>query len=763
MRRPWTVAGWSVFVASALLAVFLAPQYVAVPPSVSDSYLFGYSNRTGILILVLCLVVGGSFSKQLSLKFREAERGEPIPQRIMGWWMIVFASGGGAMYCAVRGMQGHAESIYFIDRVKMLARGGKIYQDFEFAYGALFLYGPRILMGFRLNAEQSYFLFWLLCLVGGVWILALTLNMLDYPCERKVEIFHLLCLTSLFALLTTGLNYTLLRFIPASYFGLLVQRMDGRGGRRHRMLAMLLSVGFMVVLLTISPEMALAYGAGTLGYFAVFGRWDWRSAAAYGGLLGAEAAVAFWANKLNVFATLKVFAGGAYSFPILPAGHILLFFFACGLVSVFVAARLYEGSRGDGMLMVAAVSAGTLFAALGRCDPGHVLFAAIGILLVATVLASNFHGIWRGYKIAFLVFFVVIPSVYALSEIPFVLHQRIALIHDAASIDRCPAPSEVKDTVLSPFGYRSSCVLGIRSGVVDTGYFYGLDNVFTPTTVQRKISEMRNHPEEGLLLPENFGDKCKVDAVAERTVIRILFVYPYRGREVKNPDSVAEPLCAYINRHYRRTGGAGKRREGLRICDLELRWAIPSPKHTERPQSGRLQIQMEAYTTGPLQQLLDQRPFPAMEMERIPCESIPDRIFGQLFAYAFAYCSNSGRSIEQFHSYCALAKAVQCGFPWEKTARRSYASGFTYCGTALGLVWIVFTLPLHEPGAILGPHNPIVGHEIRLDDPFVRARQLHGSKSTLCTSSSSAVSHNTYRTRRWSKILSTSWKSEALL
>ncbi len=559
MRRPWTVAGWSVFVASALLAVFLVPQYVAVPPSISASYIFGYSNRTGILILVMCLVVGGIFSKQLNFKFREAARGEPIPRRIVGWWMIVFASSGGAMYCAVRGTQGFAESIYFIDRVKMLAQGGEIYQNFEFAYGALFVYGPRIFMGLGLNAEQSYFLFWLLCLMGGVWILALTLNMLDYPSERKIEIFHLLCLFSLPALLSTGLNYTLLRFIPASYFGLLVQRIDGRGGRRHRTLAMLLSVGFMVVLLTISPEMALAYGAGTLGYFAVFGRWDWRSATVYGGLLGAEAAIALWANRLNVFATLKVFAGGAYSFPILPAGHILFFFFACGLVAVFVAARLYEGSRGDGMLMVIAVSSGTLFAALGRCDIGHVVFAAIGIFIVATVLASNFPGLWGAYKMAFLAFFVVIPSVYALSEITVILNQRKALIHDATSADRCPAPSDIKDTLLAPFGYRSNCVLGVRPGVVDTGYFYGLENVFTRTTVKRKISEMRNRPEEGLLLPEDFDAKCKVDAATERTVIRLLFVYPYRGR-VKNPDSIAEPLCTYINSHYRRTEALGRER-----------------------------------------------------------------------------------------------------------------------------------------------------------------------------------------------------------
>lgn len=122
--------------------------------------------------------------------------------------------------------------------------------------------------------------------------------------------------------------------------------MDGRGGRNYRALAMLLSLGFSIVLLAISPEIALAFGVGTLGYFAVFGKWNWQNVTAYVALLGAEAAIVFYADSLNVFTTLKAFAGGAYSFPIIQAGHILFFFFACGLVALFVAWRLHGVERG---------------------------------------------------------------------------------------------------------------------------------------------------------------------------------------------------------------------------------------------------------------------------------------------------------------------------------------------------------------------------------------------------------------------------------
>ena len=82
--------------------------------------------------------------------------------------------------------------------------------------------------------------------------------------STRLVIFNPFYLFSLIAVIPAGLNYTLCRFLLASYFGLLVQRMDGRGGRNYRALAMLLSLGFSIVLLAISPEIALAFGVGTL-------------------------------------------------------------------------------------------------------------------------------------------------------------------------------------------------------------------------------------------------------------------------------------------------------------------------------------------------------------------------------------------------------------------------------------------------------------------------------------------------------------------
>ncbi len=59
--------------------------------------------------------------------------------------------------------------------------------------------------------------------------------------------------------------------------------------------------------------------------------------------------------------------------------------------------------------MVLAVSIGTLFAALGRCDVWHVGFEGIGFLVIGTLVVSAMPKLWRGYRIAFVALFVVAP------------------------------------------------------------------------------------------------------------------------------------------------------------------------------------------------------------------------------------------------------------------------------------------------------------------------------------------------------------------
>jgi hypothetical protein len=588
---------WSGFIAVALAGIFYLPQLLPVPPSISDSYFVGYSNRAGVLLLLFFLVLGGYLCRSIEFRSHDASFSERVPREKVWLWVAIFSAGWVLVYFLAQGLQGFAESVYLIDRLKMLAEGGTPYKDFEYAYGAVFLYGPRALMLLHLSAEDSYYVFWLFTLLAGVWMLAEVIGLLEYPGARKSEAFSLLCLSALPAVLSAGVNYTLFRFLPAAYLGLLVQRMDERGQERHGATAMLMAVGSTVILLLVSAEVALAFTAGVIGYFTLFGfrreeTKGWRYWTRYALFVFAEAGVLWLAGRLGLFNTLKAFGGGAYNFPIVPGGHILFFFFCCGLVTLYAANRLRTGARGGGMLMVLAVSIVTLFAALGRCDVWHVGFEGIGVLVVATLLVSARSKVWRSYRIAFVVLFVAAPALTALWWYQAALISKVAFLRLSrsdphsfvtAKLDRAaeqyfarkesPAKARLKTDLLrasgsvptqidlrsiypgasevldAPFGYKPNQFGEYRTAELDSGYFFGLLNAFTHTAVMTKIDELRAHPERDLLLPEDFTEQCTVHPAAERRLLQVVFMSPLVP-PVKHRDSVWEPLCTYITTHY---------------------------------------------------------------------------------------------------------------------------------------------------------------------------------------------------------------------
>ncbi len=262
---------WSGFIVVALTCIFYLPQLVPVAPSISDSYFVGYNNRAGVLLLLIFLILGGYFSRFIEFRAHDVS----FSERVAKERGLVL---GGSVQCrlGIRIFLGAWATGFrgvglFNRPCKVVHCGGAPYKDFEYAYGAIFLYGPRALMLLHLSAEDSYYIFWLITLIAGVWMLAEVINLLDYPGARKSEAFSLLCLSALPAVVGAGVNYTLFRFLPAAYLGLIVQRADRRGGERYSAIAMLIAAGSTVIILLISAEVALAFTAGVIGYFTLFG------------------------------------------------------------------------------------------------------------------------------------------------------------------------------------------------------------------------------------------------------------------------------------------------------------------------------------------------------------------------------------------------------------------------------------------------------------------------------------------------------------
>jgi hypothetical protein len=184
-----------------------------------------------------------------------------------------------------------------------------------------------------------------------------------------------------------------------------------------------------------------------------------------------------------------------------------------------------------------------------------VKLPGIGIIMISMVLASTFPSLWKTYRVVFLALFVLIPGI--LDFAAFGANQRGVVDKRAAEIDLCNALTQGTGTMLAPFGLKPTCAGQSRPAMIDTGYFYGVDNMLSPAMVARKIGEMQKHPEQKLLLPEKFDGVCIVNAELQRRFLEVLFVYPFH-KKAEHLDSVGEPLCTYIQDHYHRTKNLGE-------------------------------------------------------------------------------------------------------------------------------------------------------------------------------------------------------------
>ena len=76
----------------------------------------------------------------------------------------------------------------------------------------------------------------------------------------------------------------------------------------------------------------------------------------------------------------------------------------------------------------------------------------------------------------------------------------------------------------------------------------GMSNIVSPRQVAQKIEELRNHPEEDLVVsPEGF-EQCLVHS-GSRAVMEQLFLLPYVPAPQRSV-SFFVPICAYIQSNY---------------------------------------------------------------------------------------------------------------------------------------------------------------------------------------------------------------------
>ncbi len=549
-RSPGAIA---LFLGVGFTAVFLLPYFFPVTPSISVSYLVGFNNQACLLLFIAFFGAFAWWSNGLGLLPPTSQpephpRGAGLSRTSLYAALLAYAAAMAAEWIFVRPRFATEEAIYFLDRLQHLARGQKIYLDFEFAYGPLLLYPPLLLSKYlHLSLAGGYYAAWLIEFLLGVLLLWQIVARLPLPPHLRTPIFVITALTWWAGILNFGLNSTPARFALAPFLCLLVLPYFSTPTSALRGVLYALASEFLLLL--VSPEQAVAFAAATVLYLFLFGRPGRRRSSSLLLLFVAgSGSLLLLAQHAGSFRTLRMMGGGGFNFPLLPAlQQIPIFALTLVAVCALINSLRHNSpqsrhARGGAAQYLTLLSLCLLPEAFGRSDVGHLLVSSTGFLFAAwVVLAPHPHVIKRTIT-AYLMLLIVVPAPISLFR--FVLTQRRN--PPSAPLMSPLSGSPATRPILAPLGRPIPNLDTLGPHTVDTGFYNAFDNVAQPIQIQQKLDELRREPEKDLLLPGSFTCHFNLASRSFRFVLMTPFVPP-----VRHTTDIYMPLCDYIQTHYR--------------------------------------------------------------------------------------------------------------------------------------------------------------------------------------------------------------------
>ena len=397
-RRRLFLSTLAFIIPVSFLLIFILPWHAPVRgPVESESYTFGFSNFTAHLGLALTLAALFALRFLIPpLRARDRETFSRLiiaPARLSGL-MLASLLACIAVTLLMVGWWWHllpygyfGESTYFLTRLDMMTLGKMPFRDFGFHYGLAMLWIPFLIhkVSFGMMAmDTAYILTLFLFFTAGILVVGHILRCLKLSERARALLLVFATLATLNIML--GVMYTALRF---TYPVWAVLVLFGALKTLPQWKAWTLSFLLAFCGLFISPDSGLVT---CLAFIAGFLRM-WKSGDSRAPVfLSSVLAALFLCMALfsvDYFNMIFSFGGGAGNFPVFPAPYILaLLVSACFVLPKIASSGCSEESE------VAPVCISLLFAlglflpaALGRCDPGHVLFNGLGILLFAMAVA----------------------------------------------------------------------------------------------------------------------------------------------------------------------------------------------------------------------------------------------------------------------------------------------------------------------------------------------------------------------------------------
>jgi hypothetical protein len=556
--------------------IFRLPYHFPVPPSVSVSYVFQFSNRAAVIIFLVGITLFAILFRGLGL--RPARKDSQVP---FYWAAVVsvLCVGVAAMYWWISSLHGlEGESIYFYDRLAQLATGKVIYRQFEFAYGPLLLYLPfwtgKLL---HLDLIRGYIVCWMAFWFIGVWLLYVIVNAVDIPSPYRTILFLIFAVDQAQSLWPEGLNYTPVRGVLAAAVAVLVYRSYHKGYSLNLVAAA--SVAGAALVSAISPEHGIAFMLGTGAFFVLVARkradrpWLFFGIVAAGFLL----IVGIGAYK-GMYMTLRAFASGGYNYPLIPLPGVLCVLALFLLAACVGYSTIQRGQIDSLTIYLLCICVFSLPSGFGRCDSGHLQLGAFSALIIAALALGRYRTVSIIAALAFLYwpataqyhsdfsavreqleYRLLYPGIrpervyVAIRQVSHLLHidaHLQTMEQKQAQRARFEGPTPVvPDTgvINAPLGLTRNGY-AITDGRVDYGYFAGLENVILPSQIPIITDWLDSHPERPIQLPAKWQGICEVFGEAKAPAFQT--IYGLHWATPRRSEGVLEPLCSYILRNY---------------------------------------------------------------------------------------------------------------------------------------------------------------------------------------------------------------------
>lgn len=484
------------FLAVLAVCVFFVPYLVPVSPSVSMSYLTGFSNRTAALLFASGCVLFAVLNRGEIAAF--TDKNTVLCRFHLYAALAVVAVGCSIDLYPFSTLPHGSEAGYNINRLQMLLAGGRPYRDFEFAYGAAHLYVPYLFVKvFRASALAAYYPWWVLEWFIGTAMIWYTIKHLDLAIERRALLFWALFAMNFPGISLEGIAYTPVRGAGSAFLIIWAHSVFTRA--RRPLAGFACSLFAICAGLAISPELGVGLAAGLCVWYAVLR----VTGDARVSLLGlsiffiAVGAIFLVANKLDIFATMKEFAGGAFSYPLLLTAPVLLVLSVYVLATCAAVRELFRNNYRSMAIPLAAAGLAMVPAAMGRIDLARLQSAAPAFLLGLGVIEGMpaIRVWWRplGLYALFLPLGIINPPTMIRAEIQRIRHSSNPGTAQIAPHQPCREIYRTPD-ILPPVTETA------QQSCLETGYFNGPVNAFTPDAINRKINELAQRPRKPVVL-----------------------------------------------------------------------------------------------------------------------------------------------------------------------------------------------------------------------------------------------------------------------